>query len=129
MASRRKSPVFRVTGLPVLPSDENLRDALESCIDANFEQDERSKITANIVIVPSCYDNEEKIALVAFLGGVPIFLTELINNPLANWQTEMGDTDVNFDQHFFGFTQLYTLQPDLPITAECVVLIGMEASN
>jgi hypothetical protein len=35
--------------------------------------------------VPSCYDNEEKIALVEFRGGVPAFLSELMANPLGDW--------------------------------------------
>ena len=30
-------------------------------------------------------------------------------------QVEMGDEDVNFDRHFFGFTQLYHTASDQPI--------------
>lgn len=123
---RNKSPLFRVTGLSALQPDGNLHDALKACIDDNLEEDERPKITATVAIVPSCYYTEEKIALVGFLGGVPMFLSELINNHLADWQVEMGDSDINFDQHFHGFTQLYVPKPDLSITAECVLFVAME---
>jgi hypothetical protein len=30
----------------------------------------------------------------------------------------MGDDEINFDRHFFGFTQLYPTTPGHPITAE-----------
>jgi hypothetical protein len=31
---------------------------------------------------------------------------------------EMEDTDITFDRHFFGFTQLYATPPGHAITAE-----------
>jgi hypothetical protein len=66
-------------------------------------------------------DNDlERAALVEFLGGVPVFLSDLVANPLGDWQVEMGDVDINFDQHFFGFTQLYMPKTDAPVTAEYV---------
>jgi hypothetical protein len=49
---------------------------------------------------------------------VPAFLSELVANPLGDWQVEMGDTDISFDQHFFGFTQLYTPELGSSVTAE-----------
>lgn len=74
--------------------------------------------------MPSCYDDEqERVALVEFCGGVPEVLSELEANPLGDWQVEMGGTDISFDRHFFGFTQLYTPKPDAPITAEYVAFI------
>jgi hypothetical protein len=30
----------------------------------------------------------------------------------------MGDNDINFDCHFFGFTQLYTPEENGPVVAE-----------
>ena len=121
MAARRKGPVFRVTGLPASQPDDELDASLRAAINGELLADERSKLTptiAIVAIVPSCYDNEEKVALVEFHGGVPAFLSELMTNPLGDWQIEMGDTDINFDQHFFGFTQLYTPKSDSPLTAE-----------
>ncbi len=56
--------------------------------------------------------------LVDFSGGVLKFLSELVVNPLGDWQIEMGDVDINFDCHFFGFTQLYATRPAEPVTAE-----------
>ncbi|KFZ13479.1 hypothetical protein V501_03685, partial [Pseudogymnoascus sp. VKM F-4519 (FW-2642)] len=119
MAATKKGIVFRVTGLPASQPDDELNEALKAAIDNNLDEDEPSKVTLNAAIVPSCYNNDEKVALVEFQGGVPAFLSELMANPLGDCQVEMGDdTDISFDQHFFGFTQLYTPKPDAPTTAE-----------
>ncbi|KFY27526.1 hypothetical protein V493_03438, partial [Pseudogymnoascus sp. VKM F-4281 (FW-2241)] len=119
MAVTKKGIVFRVTGLPASQPDDELKEALKAAIDNNLEEDEPSKVTLNAAIVPSCYNNDEKVALVEFQGGVPAFLSELKANPLGDYQVEIGDdTDISFDQHFFGFTQLYTPKPGSPTTAE-----------
>lgn len=69
----------------------------------------------------SYYDNEhKKVALVKFYGGDPLFLSELVENPLENWQVKMGDRDINFGCYFFGFTQLYTPTPDALVSVELV---------
>jgi hypothetical protein len=125
MAARKKGPVFRVTGLPASQPDDELIVSLGAAIDDNLSEDERPQLHISTAIVPSCYDNEhERVALVEFHGGVPTFLSELVANPLGDWQVEMGDTDINFDCHFFGFTQLYTPKQDAPVTAECVTSLG-----
>jgi hypothetical protein len=118
MVARKKGPVFRVTGLPALQADEELTASLKAAIDDHMAEDEISKLAVTATIVPSCYDDAEKVALVEFHGGVPAFLSELVANPLGDLQVEMGDTDISFDQHFFGFTQLYTSEPRSPATAE-----------
>jgi hypothetical protein len=115
--ARPKGPVFRVTGLPASQPDDELTALLKAAIDENLAEEEQSKPAASIAIVPSCYRHDEKVALVEFHGGAPAFLSELTDNPLGDWQVEMGDTDISFDQHFFGFTQLYTPNASSP-TAE-----------
>jgi hypothetical protein len=114
----KKGPVLRVTGLAASQPDDELAAELKAAISDSLTSEEQQKIDASIAVVPSCYSDEEKIALVECRGGLPAFLSELAADPLAEWQVEMGDTDVSFDQHFFGFTQLYTPQPDLPVVAE-----------
>lgn len=116
--ARTKGPVFRVTGLPGSQPDDELATSLKAAIDENLAEEEQTKLAASIAIVPSCYTHDEKVALVEFHGGVPTFLSGLMDNPLEEWQLEMGDTDISFDQHFFGFTQLYTPKADSPVTAE-----------
>jgi hypothetical protein len=116
--SRKKSTVFRVTGLPASQSDLKLKKALTVAIDRHLAADENSKLAFTVAIVPSCYDIEEKVALVEFHSGVPGFLSDLAANPEGGWQDEMGDNDINFDRHFFGFTQLYAPKPGSPVTAE-----------
>jgi len=117
---KEKGPVFRVTGLPASQLDKKLAASLKATIDNNLTEDERSGPDPSIAIVPSCSDEDEKAALVEFHGGVPAFLAKLTINPQDDWQVEMGDIDINFDQHFFGFTQLYAPKQDLPVTAEYV---------
>lgn len=119
MASRKKSHVFRVTGLSREGPDEELKTALQEAISDNLTDEERSRIQAEITIVPSCYESDtQRVALVQFRGGVPQFLGELRVNPLDDWQVEMGDDDINFDCHFFGFTQLYASDENEPVAAE-----------
>lgn len=111
MAGGRKSTVFRVTGLVRDYPDEDLKALLRVTIEENLSTDEKSQIKTEISIIPSCYESDrERAALVQFHNRVPQFLSELIDNPLGDWQVEMGDSDINFDCHFFGFTQLYTLE-------------------
>ena len=126
MAGRKKGIVFRVRGLPSSGSDDEIIKALKDAIEENVTEDEKSKLITNASIVPSCYHNNKKTGLVEFCGGVPAFLAELVSNPLGDFQVEMGDTDINFDRHFFGFTQLYTPQSGSPINAECIVVFPVE---
>lgn len=118
MATTKKGIVFRVTDLPALGSDNELQETLKAIVDDNLVHDERSKLRFHIDLVPSCDDINAKVALIEFYGRVPAFLASLTGDTLGNWQVVMGDTDINFDRHFLGFTQLYTPTPSLPITAE-----------
>ncbi|KAF1347228.1 TPR-like protein, partial [Lizonia empirigonia] len=86
--------------------------SLKAAISDDLTNEEKAKINVRVAVVPSCYNNEEKVALVECRGGLPAFLSALTADPLGEWQMEMGDTDINFDQHFFGFTQLYTPASD-----------------
>ncbi len=114
----KKGPVLRVTGLQALQPDEVLATSLKAVISDNLTEEEKSNINVRVNVVPSCYNDEDKMALVECRGGLPSFLSKLRSDPLGESQMEMGDTDLNFDMHFFGFTQLYTPTPDVPIVAE-----------
>jgi hypothetical protein len=114
-----RSPVFRATGLPASQPDDELKTALTAAIHDQLSKEERSTIITRADMVPSCYDQDgQRVALVEFDGGVPNFLAALTADPLASWQVEMGDDDINFDRHFFGFTQLYAPKADAPVIAE-----------
>lgn len=84
MAFRKKGTVFRVTSLLASRPDDDLNEVLKATIDDNLVADEQSRLTVNVAIVPSCCDNDEKVALVEFHGGVPEFLSELMANPLGD---------------------------------------------
>ncbi|KAF5676145.1 hypothetical protein FHETE_2272 [Fusarium heterosporum] len=118
MDVKKKGPVFRVTGLPAERPDKELNTAMRGVITDNLANEERPQLEFTTTIVPSCNDARQKVALVEFYGKAPRFLSKLAANPLENWQVEMGNCDISFDQHFFGFTQLYTPNPDAPVTAE-----------
>ncbi|KAL6900028.1 hypothetical protein GGI43DRAFT_406131 [Trichoderma evansii] len=122
--TRQKNLVFRVTGLPASQTDDALVDFIRKNLLKDEEQSQ-SKITASIV--PSCSNNaQERVALVEFGGKAPDFLSVLVANPLEDWQVEMGNVDINFDQHFFGFTQLYTPKADKPVTADIIAITGLD---
>ncbi|KAJ5348541.1 uncharacterized protein N7506_001794 [Penicillium brevicompactum] len=125
MANQRKSNVFRVTGLLKEQPDGDLETTLREALNDNFTNEERSCITAAITIVPSCYESvTQRVALVQFRGGLPQFLHSL--DPLGDWQVEMEDDDINFDCHFFGFTQLYTLDENKPVDADIIAIAGLD---
>ncbi|GAM34007.1 hypothetical protein TCE0_014f01316, partial [Talaromyces pinophilus] len=125
--SQRKSHVFRVTGLPRDLPDEDLQASLQRALHDTISDEERSQIKTEITIVPSCYDpDRERAALVQFRGGVPQFLSELTLNPLGDWQVEMEDSDISFDCHFFGFTQLYLPDGKEPVVADIIAIAGLD---
>ncbi|KAF1966815.1 hypothetical protein BU23DRAFT_573760 [Bimuria novae-zelandiae CBS 107.79] len=123
----RKGLIFRVTDLPASQPDDVLNTTLRATIEGNLSKEEKSKLKPTIAIVPSCSEPEhERVALVEFVGGVPAFLSKLAANPLKQHQDEMGDTDINFDCHFFGFTQLYTPEPGTAVTADIIAITGLD---
>lgn len=92
-----------------------------------FEEESRISIhDIKVEIVPSCYDNEERVALVEFRDRVPAFLSGLTANPLGARQVEMDNMDISFDQHFLGFTQLYTPKLDVRVTADIIAITGLD---
>ncbi|KAL4745854.1 hypothetical protein BDW72DRAFT_186006 [Aspergillus terricola var. indicus] len=127
MASQPKSHVFRVTGLLKGQSDKNLDASLLETLNNSLTPEEQSQIQADVTIVPSCYKPDtERVGLVRFRGGVPRFLSALTADPLGDWQVEMGDTDISFDSHFFGFTQLYAPLEEEPVVADIIAIAGLD---
>jgi protein SERAC1 len=118
MVSSAKSKVFRVTGLPVGKAEPDVQSILVQTIRDNLSNDEQQRLEVCVACVPSCDGSQTLSALVEFKGGNPKFLSQLDQNPLGDWQVEMGDEDISFDCHFFGFTQLYATTPGHPVTAE-----------
>ncbi|KAJ4114729.1 hypothetical protein NW768_011283 [Fusarium equiseti] len=125
MSGKKKGTIFRVTGLRAERSDENLNMVLRATIIKNLSDDER-RHRFTTAIVPSPNDDQQRVALVEFLDGVPGFLHELVADPLKEWQTEVEDGDINFDQHFFGFTQLYTPDYSTKTTADIIAITDLD---
>ncbi|KAH9869852.1 hypothetical protein J1614_006772 [Plenodomus biglobosus] len=126
--TRKRSPVFRVTGLLASQPIEGLHALLTDAINNNLiEEESRFSIhDMKVEVVPSCYNNEERVALVEFRDRVPAFLSGPTANPLGPRVVEMNNTDISFDQYFFGFTQLYTPKLDVRITADIIAITGLD---
>ncbi|KAL4745419.1 P-loop containing nucleoside triphosphate hydrolase protein [Aspergillus terricola var. indicus] len=106
MTNRQRSHVFRVTGLSADQSDENIETSLRNTLNEELTPEERSRIQAKITIVPSCYEPDtRRVALMEMGDG--------------------EDNDVNFDSHFFGFTQLYAPR-EKPVVADIIAIAGLD---
>ena len=81
MAARKKGLVFHVTSLQ---PDVKLNTALKAAIDDNLLEEEQLKLHISAAVVPFCYNDEQRVALVEFHGGVPIFLSELAADRLGD---------------------------------------------
>ncbi|RDW87375.1 hypothetical protein BP5796_03069 [Coleophoma crateriformis] len=126
MASTSRATVFRVTGLPLDEAELNIKSRLEQTIHDHLRDDERERIEVRVTCIPSCEGDQTSNALVEFTGGNPNFLSPLEHDPLSDWQIEMGEDDINFDRHFFGFTQLYPTAPAKPVTADIIAITGLD---
>ncbi|KAK5989711.1 Ankyrin repeat domain-containing protein 6 [Cladobotryum mycophilum] len=127
MATKKKGPVFRVSDLPALRSDDELIITLKASItSAPCKTGNAPSVT--IAIVPSCYNdnNEERVALVEFNDEVPDFLADSKEDPLGEWELEIDNAYVRFDRHFFGFTQLYTPKSDTDAIADIIAITGLD---
>jgi len=131
MATVKGSIYFRVTGAPWEGSYEEAESALRKVILDNLTKKEQQGQQHHISILPSCDPEDQTcVALIEFRDGVPHFFSNLIQKPLADWQVEMRDTDITFDRHFFGFTQLYIprgggIRSRLSITETFYQFIGL----
>lgn len=77
----------------------------------------------DVDIVPSCYDDEQKVALVEFNNTTPSFLSVPEEYQPGVRRIKLDDTDITFDEHFSGFTQLYVPSTDKLISAEYVPVL------
>ncbi|KAH8682822.1 hypothetical protein BGZ60DRAFT_205902 [Tricladium varicosporioides] len=125
MAKSRKSTIFRVTGLPLDKPESEVQSTLAETIRGLFTDDEQQYEVA-IACTPTCDGSQTLSALVEFKGGNPKFLSQLEYDPLSDWQVEMGDDDINFDRHFFGFTQLYPTTLGHLVTADIIAITGLD---
>ncbi|KAJ5264892.1 hypothetical protein N7505_007685 [Penicillium chrysogenum] len=48
------------------------------------------------------------------------------NEYTEDWQIEVEDNDVNFDCHFFGFTQLYAPDDNEAVVADIIAIVGLD---
>jgi hypothetical protein len=104
IAAIKKGPVLHVTGLAASQPDDELAAELKAAISDRLTSKEQQEINASIAVVPLCYSDDKKVALVECHSRLPAFLSTLAADPLAEWQVEMDDVDVSFNQHFFSFT-------------------------
>ncbi|PMD58736.1 uncharacterized protein K444DRAFT_415699 [Hyaloscypha bicolor E] len=125
LAASTRSVVFRVTGLPVGKAEE-IVTSLTAIINQRLSPSELLQIEYTVFPIPSCDNIHTSSALVDFKNGIPLFLSHLVKQPLEDHPVETDHGDINFDRHFFGFTQLY--YPDLacPIDADVIAITGID---
>lgn len=120
MLDVKKGLVFRASGLPATQPDDQLKASLKAAIVENLKAEEKATADFSVDIVPSCYDNALKVALVEFYSKPPAFLSAVAEAQQNEEQIRMGESELNFDRNFLGFTQLYSPEPHSPTTVEYV---------
>jgi hypothetical protein len=117
MAASTRSVVFRVTGLSVGKAGDIVA-SLRAIINQHLSPSELSQLQYIVSAIPLCDEVRTSAVLVDFKNGVPSFLDYLCKYPLEDYQLETDYGDINFDRHFFGFTQLYHPDPARQIDVE-----------
>lgn len=97
---RADGTVFRVTGIPLTATVDELHDALSELLSEGITVN-----TKHTTISPSCHDKTTQNALIQFTPYPPLILTNLPTNDC--YQIQFGNTDINIDKDFYGLTQLY----------------------
>lgn len=114
--ARTKSTIYRVTGLPIGQQNKTI-SLLKEALSEHASKSELERL-GDISVVPSCDDEQTSVALLEWKGDTPNFLSSLDKDLLGSWEIEVGDDDISFDRHFFGFTQMYSTSPEKSISAE-----------
>jgi len=96
--------------------DQQAEGFLKAAILIELSSDERSSLKTRIEILPSCYHDDTRSALLHFDGGVPKFLQSCAKQLVEERQIDVYDIDLNIDRNFYGFTQMYATAEN--ITAE-----------
>ncbi|KAL7269658.1 hypothetical protein RUND412_007662, partial [Rhizina undulata] len=104
------SKVFRIKGVPVVSTEDNLMQILRGKLS---EAENQVEIEINITFVPSCYCNQPGIKwALADFRPIPRFLHNVANDKTESLMgyLQMGDSTLIIDINFYGFTQLYEVK-------------------
>lgn len=74
--------MLRVTGLAASQPNKELAALLKAAINSDLTDEEKARIDLKVAVVPLCYNNKEKVALVECCSRLPAFLLELTANLL-----------------------------------------------
>lgn len=120
-----KNVFYRVSGLPRGAKNDDVRQFIK-----NNKTPSEADPSPGVEVLPACVQGSREttsIAIVKFLRDQePLFLRELARNHLSEITLPYevsgvpGSTNITFDRHFHGFTQLYPTRPGNPILAEYV---------
>jgi hypothetical protein len=95
--------------------DQQAESFLKAAILIELSSDERSSLKTRIEILPSCYHDNIRSALLHFRNGVPKFLQSSTNELVEECQTDVYDVDLNIDRNFYGFTQMYATAKNITV--------------
>lgn len=102
MASIKNRNTFRASNIPTKTTIEQLKEV----ISRELTPEENATIGIEITLTASCTNNGvTQTAIIKFKPETPAFLTG--GGLERGYQIEVGDTDVEIDQDFYGLTQLY----------------------
>jgi hypothetical protein len=96
-----------------LSEDQQARAFLMAAIRVELAEEERTILKVGIEIIPCCYRDGQRSALVHFVGGDPTFTFDQKGQPKDEFQISVDSADINFDRNFYGFTQMYATEGDI----------------
>lgn len=101
--------VFRVVGIPISASVEELNDVLTKY----FSAENITVNTQKTSICPSCYQDGSATALVQFDPEPPKNLKTLKQGEGYDLVYGDGEETINIDKDFYGLTPLYSPQGNI----------------
>lgn len=104
--------VFRAQGLPGDATTSDFRE-----LRTHLKNEEELNLIDE-AIVPSCPHDETLSGLFGVRPPLPSFLAGSDNGSTPVFAFNLRGEDVEIDRNFFGFTQLYSTDPEKPIVAE-----------
>ncbi|KAI5842142.1 hypothetical protein DFP73DRAFT_480373, partial [Morchella snyderi] len=114
------SPIFRITGIPLSVTQNELTDILME------EFDTENGILPNAGCCSSCYDDRTQTALLEFTPRAPSILLDYLGDKSNKGYmiSHPSGRDITIDQNFYGLTQLYPTSE--PIKADIVAVCGLD---
>ncbi|KAF8248686.1 hypothetical protein K440DRAFT_660729 [Wilcoxina mikolae CBS 423.85] len=97
-----RSALSSCDGMPAFADreeDEQAESFLRAAILIELSLSERKTLKTCVEILPSCYHDDMRSALLYFIGDTPSFLQNLVKQLAEEYQIAIQDVDVNIDRN------------------------------